>query len=123
MEEEKKAKPRVKMREQDAQERARNFIEVPCGYTPEDAVEEASRCLNCRRPACRNGCPVEVDIPAFIQLIKEGKFIEAAWRIKETNALPAVCGRVCPQEIQCESRCILEKRPAYRDREPGKIRC
>jgi glutamate synthase (NADPH/NADH) small chain len=110
MEEEKKTKPRVKMREQDALERARNFIEVPYGYTPEAAVEEASRCLNCRRPACRNGCPVEVDIPAFIQLIKEGKFIEAAWKIKENNALPAVCGRVCPQEIQCESRCILGKK-------------
>jgi glutamate synthase (NADPH/NADH) small chain len=110
MEEEKKTKPRVKIREQDPLKRARNFIEVPYGYTPEEALGEASRCLSCLRPACRNGCPVEVDIPAFIKLIKEGKFIEAAWKIKEKNALPAVCGRVCPQEIQCESRCILGKK-------------
>ncbi len=98
------------MREQEARERARNFMEVPYGYTPEDAGEEASRCLNCLKPTCRSGCPVEVDIPSFIQLIKEGKFIEAAWKIKEKNALPAVCGRVCPQEIQCESMCILGKK-------------
>lgn len=110
MEEEKKTKPRVKMREQDALERARNFMEVPYGYTPEEALGEASRCLSCLRPACRTGCPVEVDIPAFIKLIKEGKFIEAAWKLKQKNALPAVCGRVCPQEIQCESRCILGKK-------------
>lgn len=110
MEEEKKTKPRVKMREQDAIERARNFMEVPYGYTPEEAIGEASRCLRCLRPFCRTGCPVEVDIPAFIKLIKEGKFIEAAWKIKEKNALPAVCGRVCPQEIQCESQCILGKK-------------
>ena len=70
------------MREQEARERARNFMEVPYGYTPEDAGEEASRCLNCLKPTCRSGCPVEVDIPSFIQLIKEGKFIEAAWKIK-----------------------------------------
>lgn len=98
------------MTEQDALERARNFMEVPYGYTPEDALGEASRCLSCLRPACRTGCPVEVDIPSFINLIKEGKFIEAAWKIKENNALPAVCGRVCPQEIQCESKCILGKK-------------
>jgi len=98
------------MREQEARERARNFIEVPYGYTPEEASEEASRCLNCLKPTCRSGCPVEVDIPSFIQLIKEGKFTEAAWKIKEKNALPAVCGRVCPQEIQCESMCILGKK-------------
>jgi glutamate synthase (NADPH/NADH) small chain len=110
MEEEKKTKPRVKMREQGPLERARNFMEVPYGYTPEEAVGEASRCLSCLRPACRTGCPVEVDIPSFVKLIKEGKFIEAAWKIKEKNALPAVCGRVCPQEIQCESQCILGKK-------------
>ena len=110
MEEEKKTKPRVKMREQNPLERARNFMEVPYGYTPEEAVTEASRCLSCLRPGCRNGCPVEVDIPSFIKLIKEGKFIEAAWKVKEKNALPAVCGRVCPQEIQCESLCILGKK-------------
>jgi len=110
MAEEKKAKPRVNMREQDPLERSRNFMEVPYGYTPEEAVGEASRCLSCLRPTCRNGCPVEVDIPSFIKLIKEGKFMEAAWKIKEKNALPAVCGRVCPQEIQCESHCILGKK-------------
>ncbi|MFZ5907324.1 MAG: NADPH-dependent glutamate synthase [Nitrospirota bacterium] len=108
--EEKKSKDRVRMREQEARERARNFMEVPYGYTPEEAAEEASRCLKCLRPTCRSGCPVEVDIPSFIQLIKEGRFIEAAWKIKEKNALPAVCGRVCPQEIQCESMCILGKK-------------
>lgn len=108
--EEKKKKNRVKMQEQSPSKRIQNFMEVPYGYTPEEAKEEASRCLSCTRPACRNGCPVEVDIPSFIKLIKEGKFIEAAWKIKEKNALPAVCGRVCPQEIQCESLCILGKK-------------
>ena len=108
--EEKKTKARLKMREQAPLERARNFMEVPYGYTPEEAVEEASRCLTCLKPACRNGCPVEVDIPSFVKLIKEGKFIEAAWKVKEKNALPAVCGRVCPQEIQCESLCLLGKK-------------
>ncbi len=107
---EKKKKPRVVMREQDPRERAKNFKEVPHGYSPEEAVDEASRCLGCTRPACRNGCPVRVDIPSFIKLIKDGRFIEAAWSVKEHNALPAVCGRVCPQEIQCESMCILGKK-------------
>lgn len=107
---EKQPKNRVKMREQDPLARARNFIEVPYGYTPEEAVQEASRCLSCLKPSCTNGCPVAVDIPSFIKLIKEGRFIEAAWKIKEDNALPAVCGRVCPQEIQCESLCILGKK-------------
>lgn len=108
--EDKKPKNRVKMREQDPLKRARNFMEVPYGYTPEEAVQEASRCLSCLRPACRSGCPVAIDIPSFIKLIKEGNFIEAAWKIKEDNALPAVCGRVCPQEIQCESLCVLGKK-------------
>src|SRR4030042_313115 len=108
--EEKKTKARVKMREQAPLERARNFMEVPYGYTPDEAVEEAHRCLTCLKPVCRTGCPVEVDIPSFIKLIKEGKFIEAAWKVKEKNALPAVCGRVCPQEIQCESLCIMGKK-------------
>jgi glutamate synthase (NADPH/NADH) small chain len=108
--ENKKPIPRIKMREQDPLKRARNFMEVPYGYTPEEAVHEASRCLSCLRPTCRSGCPVAVDIPSFIKLVKEGRFIEAAWKIKEDNALPAVCGRVCPQEIQCESLCILGKK-------------
>jgi glutamate synthase (NADPH/NADH) small chain len=108
--EEKKIKPRLKIREQDPLERAGNFMEVPYGYTSDEAVEEAHRCLTCLKPACRNGCPVEVDIPSFIKLVKEGKFLEAAWKVKEKNALPAVCGRVCPQEIQCESLCLLGKK-------------
>jgi glutamate synthase (NADPH/NADH) small chain len=108
--EEKKMKERVKMREQDPIERAKNFFEVPYGYTPEEAIEEASRCLNCLKPACRTGCPVSVNIPEFIRLIKDGRFIEAAWKIKEDNALPAICGRVCPQETQCESMCVLNKK-------------
>lgn len=110
MKEETKQKKRTSMREQQPRERAHNFKEVPYGYTPDEAVQEASRCLNCKNPACRKGCPVEVDIPSFIQLVKEGKFIEAAWKAKEKNVLPAVCGRVCPQEIQCESFCILGKK-------------
>ncbi len=110
MMEKKKPKNRITMREQEPLVRARNFMEVPYGYTPEEAMEEASRCLNCLKPACRTGCPVSVDIPSFIKLVKEGRFIEAAWKIKEENAMPAVCGRVCPQEIQCESVCILGKK-------------
>ncbi|MCK5255985.1 MAG: NADPH-dependent glutamate synthase [Deltaproteobacteria bacterium] len=98
------------MKEQDPLERARNFKEVPYGYSPEDAIEEASRCLACKKPACRNGCPVEVDIPAFISLIKDGKFLDACYKVKEKNALPAVCGRVCPQEIQCETKCVIGKK-------------
>jgi glutamate synthase (NADPH) small chain len=112
MMEEKKPKNRITMREQEPLVRARNFMEVPLGYTPEEAIEEASRCLNCPKPACRTGCPVSVDIPSFIKLVKDGRFIEAAWKIKEENAMPAVCGRVCPQEIQCESLCILGKKGA-----------
>jgi glutamate synthase (NADPH) small chain len=108
--EEKKPKIKVKMREQDPVVRGKNFEEVPFGYTPEEAIQEASRCLGCKKPGCREGCPVEVLIPDFIGLIKEGKFLEAAAKVKETNALPAVCGRVCPQEIQCESKCILLKK-------------
>ncbi len=109
-EEEKKKKSRVKMREQEPLVRARNFIEVPYGYTPEEAVDEASRCLACKKPACVEGCPVEVDIPGFIGLIKERSFLEACYKVKERNALPAVCGRVCPQNVQCESRCLLGKK-------------
>lgn len=107
---EKKPKIRVKMKEQEPLVRARNFDEVPYGYSPEEAVEEAHRCLQCKRPTCKDGCPVEVDIPAFISLIKEGKFLGACYKVKEKNALPAVCGRVCPQEIQCESLCIVGKK-------------
>jgi glutamate synthase (NADPH/NADH) small chain len=108
---EKKEKvPRQSMPEQDPKERTRNFEEVPYGYTTEQALLEASRCIQCKKPGCIAGCPVDVDIPGFIKLIAEGKFLEAAWKLKETNALPAVCGRVCPQEDQCERVCILGKK-------------
>ncbi|HON39622.1 MAG: NADPH-dependent glutamate synthase [Desulfomonilia bacterium] len=102
--------PRQPMPEQDPQVRKRNFDEVPLGYTPEMAKTEALRCIQCKKPECVEGCPVEVDIPGFIALIAEGKFIEAAKKIKQTNALPAVCGRVCPQEVQCEVRCVRGKK-------------
>jgi len=105
-----KRNTRIPMPEQPAAERARNFREVPLGYTPEMAQEEASRCLQCKKAACVAGCPVGVDIPGFLGLIAEGEFAKAAQKIKETNALPAVCGRVCPQESQCEARCILGKK-------------
>ncbi len=101
---------RVEMPEQEPEERRRNFEEVPLGYTPEMAVQEASRCLQCKSPTCIEGCPVEIDIPAFVQLIKEEKFDEAIKKIWEKNRLPAVCGRVCPQETQCEKRCVLAKK-------------
>ena len=101
---------RSKMPEQKPEDRVRNFEEVPLGYSPETAMLEAQRCLQCKVPPCVKGCPVEVKIPQFIGLIREGKFIEAARKIKETNALPAVCGRVCPQEEQCESQCVLGKK-------------
>ena len=95
------------MKERSAVERTRDFNEVPLGYTPEEAIEEAKRCIQCKHPLCVKGCPVEVQIPAFIKLLAEGKFVAAAQKIKETNSLPAVCGRVCPQEEQCELKCIL----------------
>ena len=101
---------RVHMAEQPAEDRIKNFREVPLGYTEEQAAEEAGRCLQCKKPACSTGCPVEIDIPAFISLVAEKKFAEAAKKIKETNSLPAVCGRVCPQEIQCENKCVVGKK-------------
>jgi glutamate synthase (NADPH/NADH) small chain len=108
---EKKEKvPRQAMPEQDPKKRVTNFDEVPYGYTAETAMTEAKRCIQCKKPACVGGCPVDVKIPEFIKLIAEGKFLEAAWKLKETNALPAVCGRVCPQEDQCEKVCILGKK-------------
>jgi glutamate synthase (NADPH/NADH) small chain len=105
-----KRKTRVPMPEQAPEERIHNFKEVPLGYTPEQAQEEALRCLQCKKPACMEGCPVNVNIPHFVGLIAVGQFAEAARKIKETNCLPAVCGRVCPQESQCEQRCILGKK-------------
>jgi len=108
---EKKEKiPRQPMPEQDPKKRSKNFDEVPYGYTPELAQKEASRCLQCKKPKCIEGCPVGVKIPEFINLITEGDFIGAAKKLKEDNSLPAVCGRVCPQESQCESVCVLGKK-------------
>lgn len=98
------------MPHQDPKIRAKNFEEVALGYTEDLAVAEAERCLNCKRPLCKEGCPVSVDIPEFISLVKERKFDDAAKVIKRTNALPAVCGRVCPQEHQCEKHCIVGKK-------------
>ncbi|HUH64987.1 MAG TPA: NADPH-dependent glutamate synthase [Syntrophales bacterium] len=110
-EKEKKPKvPRQKMPEQDPRRRRNNFEEVPYGYTEELALAEAGRCLKCKKPMCITGCPVNIRIPDFIKLIEEGKFIEAAWKLKEQNTLPAVTGRVCPQETQCEILCILGKK-------------
>jgi glutamate synthase (NADPH/NADH) small chain len=110
---EKKEKPKVprqKMPEQEPKVRARNFDEVPFGYTPDLAQMEASRCLQCKKPKCIEGCPVEVEIPAFVKLISEGDFAGAARKLKLRNSLPAVCGRVCPQEDQCEKVCIVGKK-------------
>lgn len=109
-----KPKPEIKkeavpMAKQDPKERTRNFNEVALGYTEEQAVAEAERCLQCVKAPCVKGCPVEVDISALIQLIRERKFDEAIRKIKEKNSLPAICGRVCPQEEQCQANCTLGK--------------
>lgn len=100
----------VPMREQPPAERARNFDEVPYGYTAAEAREEAARCLQCKRAPCVAGCPVEINIPKFIREIRDGDFRSAIATIKETNNLPAICGRVCPQETQCQAPCTLGKK-------------
>ncbi len=105
-----KATSRTAMPEQDAKTRARNFDEVALGYTPEMARAEAMRCIQCKKPLCVEGCPVNVRIPQFIKEIADGRFLAAAKILKQTNNLPAVCGRVCPQETQCEAKCILGKK-------------
>ncbi len=97
---------KIKMPEQDPLIRNKNFKEVTLGYTPEMAIAEANRCLNCKNPLCVAGCPVNVKIPEFISLVAKGDFKAAYSKIKETNSLPAVCGRVCPQERQCEGKCV-----------------
>lgn len=99
-------KEKTKMPEQEPKVRARNFDEVATGYTEEMAINEANRCLQCKHQPCVKGCPVMVQIPDFIKLIAEGKHIEAYEKIRETNGLPAICGRVCPQESQCEMLCV-----------------
>jgi glutamate synthase (NADPH/NADH) small chain len=126
---------RVVMPEQDAVVRSGNHLEVNQGLRPEQAVNEAKRCLDCVDPTCITGCPVNINIPKFIKRIEAGQFLEAAITLKETNTLPAVCGRVCPQEVQCEEKCFytlklkkpavaignLERFAADFERESGKI--
>ena len=102
--------PRQAMPEQEALVRARNFDEVPFGLSSEAAQLEAQRCLQCKKPACVEGCPVGVDIPGFIKLVRDGDYTAAIGKVWEKNSLPAVCGRVCPQELQCEGRCIVGKK-------------
>jgi len=106
----KEQKSRTPMPEQEPKVRARNFLEVPTGYTVKMAQQEASRCLQCKKPGCVEGCPVGVDIPAFIDLIAQGDMTGAIRNLWRKNALPAVCGRVCPQESQCEGKCIVGKK-------------
>ncbi len=98
---------KVPVREQEPLVRAKNFDEVCLGYNKEEAMEEATRCLGCKKPKCVEGCPVSIDIPGFIKEVKEGNFEEAYQVIAKSSALPAVCGRVCPQESQCEGVCVL----------------
>lgn len=127
--------PRVEMNELDAEYRSHTRLEeVNLGLTKEQAMQEAQRCLDCPNPTCMEGCPVSINIPTFIKNIERGEFLEAAKVLKETSALPAVCGRVCPQEKQCESKCIhlkmkkapvaigyLERFTADYERESGNI--
>lgn len=127
--------PRVEMNELDAEYRSHTRLEeVNLGLTKEQAIQEAQRCLDCPNPTCMEGCPVNINIPTFIKNIERGEFLEAAKTLKETSALPAVCGRVCPQEKQCESKCIhlkmkkapvaigyLERFAADYERESGNI--
>ncbi|HON84199.1 MAG TPA: dihydropyrimidine dehydrogenase, partial [Caldisericia bacterium] len=101
---------KTQMKEQEPEERIKNFDEVPFGYSEEDAVIEAERCLQCKIPKCVEGCPVNVNIPGFIKAIKEKDFDSAIRIMKNTNSLPAITGRVCPQEDQCEAKCVLGKK-------------
>lgn len=101
---------KTKMVEQKPEKRIRNFNEVALGYIEDEALEEASRCLQCKKPLCIDGCPVEINIPAFIEKIMNKDYMSAIGIIKDKNSLPAICGRVCPQETQCEQTCILGKK-------------
>jgi len=107
MTEKKEKIPRQGMPEQTPEERKTNFTEVPLGYSPETAILEAQRCIQCKKPRCVAGCPVGIDIPGFIKAIEDGDFNSSIKILKESNALPAVCGRVCPQEDQCEILCVI----------------
>ena len=102
--------PKQVMPERKPDVRNKNFEEVNLGYTAEAAILEAERCLQCKKPKCIDGCPVNIKIDEFIDLIAKGEFLDAAKKIKEDNALPAICGRVCPQEEQCEQTCIVGKK-------------
>ena len=129
------ARERIKMPEQEPDARNRNNLEVNQGLSPEQAVAEAQRCIDCPDPTCISGCPVEINIPKFIKYIEAGDFMSSARVLKETNSLPAVCGRVCPQEVQCEAQCFyalkmnkpavaighLERFAADYERESGKM--
>jgi glutamate synthase (NADPH/NADH) small chain len=106
----KRANKREPMPKQDPKLRVQNFDEVALGYTRDQAMREASRCLDCKKSPCITGCPVDIDIPAFVKLIRNGDFMGAIHKIKERNLLPAICGRVCPQEDQCEVVCVLAKK-------------
>ena len=101
---------KIPMREQSPEKRKKNFNEVPLGYTEEEAINEALRCLQCKNATCITGCPVEIDIPGFILKIAEGDFKDSVRIMKDKNVLPAICGRVCPQEDQCELVCVLAKK-------------
>jgi len=109
MKTESKPEKRPEMAKQSPSERRSNFEEVALGYNRHEAVAEAKRCLDCKKPPCIKGCPVGVDIPCFIRQIAEEDFDSAALTLKSTNSLPAICGRVCPQETQCEAICVLGK--------------
>lgn len=110
MDKEKLKIPRQKMKEQSPKERIKNFNEVPFGFTEEEAVLEAKRCIQCKKPFCIDGCPVGIDIPGFIKCIAQKDFKKATAIMRRDNSLPAVCGRVCPQETQCEIKCVLSKK-------------
>jgi glutamate synthase (NADPH/NADH) small chain len=112
------------MAEQSPETRRNNFNEVALGYSEEEALLEAGRCLVCKKPGCVTGCPVNIDIPGFISQMQSGNLDEAVRILKKDNALPAVCGRVCPQEQQCEQSCVLgkKKRPGCHW-PPGTVLC
>ena len=103
---------RVSMPKQDPQLRVKNFEEVALGYSYQQAKAEAERCIQCPKPTCIEGCPVEINIPGFVKAIADDDMSEAVKILKDKNSLPGICGRVCPQEIQCESQCILAKKGA-----------
>lgn len=107
---ERMAIPRQKPRELDPRERIKNFKEVTFGFDEETAIREAERCLQCKKPTCIGGCPISNDIPAFIALLREKKYEEGYWKIRETSTMPAVCSRVCPHEFQCEGHCVRGKK-------------